>query len=74
MPEVSEPSRVDDEEAPPITKPGIKALTIAEAKKGLSLTFSVPPEAVEITIRGYILRLNMESENESIGVAQRLKG
>jgi len=30
-------------------KPG---LTIAEAKKGLALTFGVTPEAIEITIRG----------------------
>ena len=30
----------------------IGALTIAEAKKGLALTFNVPPEAIEITIRG----------------------
>jgi hypothetical protein len=28
------------------------ALTIAEAKRGLALTFGVPSEAVEITIRG----------------------
>jgi hypothetical protein len=27
-------------------------LTLAEAKKGLALTFGVPPEAIEITIRG----------------------
>jgi hypothetical protein len=27
-------------------------LSIADAKRGLALTFSVPPEAVEITIRG----------------------
>jgi hypothetical protein len=25
---------------------------MAEAKKGLSLTFNVPPESIEITIRG----------------------
>jgi hypothetical protein len=28
------------------------ALTMAEAKKGLALTFGVAPEAIEITIRG----------------------
>jgi hypothetical protein len=28
------------------------ALTIAEAKAGLSATFGVPPDAIEITIRG----------------------
>jgi hypothetical protein len=27
-------------------------LTMAEAKKGLALTFGVPPDAIEITIRG----------------------
>jgi hypothetical protein len=27
-------------------------LTMAEAKKGLALTFGVAPEAIEITIRG----------------------
>lgn len=31
---------------------GVGALTLAEAKKGLALTFGVPAEAVEITIRG----------------------
>jgi hypothetical protein len=30
----------------------VKPLTIIEAKKGLSLTFSVPPETIEIIIRG----------------------
>ena len=29
-----------------------KALTIAEAKQGLAITFGVAPEAVEITVRG----------------------
>lgn len=29
-----------------------KPLTIPEAKRGLALTFNVPPEAIEITIRG----------------------
>jgi hypothetical protein len=33
-------------------QPGAKALTIAEAKQALALTFHVPPEAIEITIRG----------------------
>ena len=32
--------------------PAVAALTMAEAKKGLALTFGVPPEAIEITIRG----------------------
>lgn len=35
-----------------LLKPAIGALTMAEAKRGLSLTFNVPPEAIEITIRG----------------------
>lgn len=30
----------------------VAPLTMAEAKKGLALTFGVPPEAIEITIRG----------------------
>jgi hypothetical protein len=29
-----------------------RALTISEAKAGLALTFGVPPEAIEVTIRG----------------------
>ena len=33
-------------------KATIGALTMAEAKKGLALTFNVPAEAIEITIRG----------------------
>jgi hypothetical protein len=31
---------------------GTRGLSIAEAKCGLSITFGVPPEAIEITIRG----------------------
>jgi len=34
------------------TTPSSLGLTLAEAKKGLALTFGVPPDAVEITIRG----------------------
>ncbi len=34
------------------SKPTAVPLTMAEAKKGLALTFNVPPEAIEITIRG----------------------
>lgn len=30
----------------------VGALTMAEAKKGLAVTFNVPPESIEITIRG----------------------
>src|ERR1035441_8025593 len=33
-------------------KTGVRPLTMAEAKMGLALTFKVPPEAIEITIRG----------------------
>jgi len=38
----------------PHTKPLARGspLTMAEAKKGLALTFGVKPEAIEITIRG----------------------
>jgi hypothetical protein len=40
------------DEAPPVDQNGAKPLTMVEAKKGLALTFNVPPEAIEITIRG----------------------
>jgi hypothetical protein len=33
-------------------KAALGPLTMADAKKGLALTFNVPPEAIEITIRG----------------------
>jgi hypothetical protein len=48
------PERTEADEAIPPQKvgDGQGSLTIAEAKKGLSLTFGVPPEAIEITIRG----------------------
>jgi hypothetical protein len=47
-----EPSEMSD--PMPHTKPlaGVSPLTMAEAKKGLALTFGVAPEAIEITIRG----------------------
>jgi hypothetical protein len=35
-----------------VTPNAVAPLTMAEAKKGLALTFGVPPEAIEITIRG----------------------
>jgi len=40
-------------ETPVAAKPKatVGPLTMAEAKKGLALTFNVPPEAIEITIR-----------------------
>ena len=42
-----------EKEAPKADSPdGATPLTIPEAKKGLALTFGVPPEAIEITIRG----------------------
>jgi hypothetical protein len=34
------------------SKATVGPLTMAEAKKGLALTFNVPPETIEITIRG----------------------
>jgi hypothetical protein len=37
---------------PPTTRTGPMPLTMAEAKKGLALTFGVTPEAIEITVRG----------------------
>ncbi|WP_127075993.1 hypothetical protein [Rhodomicrobium lacus] len=47
MPKVSEATAV-----PPVAAKASGALTIAEAKKGIALTFGVHPDAVEITIRG----------------------
>jgi len=38
--------------AAPTTRTGPMPLTMAEAKKGLALTFGVTPEAIEITVRG----------------------
>jgi hypothetical protein len=51
MPELPKPANA----LPPVKespKATVGALTMAEAKKGLALTFNVPPEAIEITIRG----------------------
>jgi hypothetical protein len=39
-------------EIAPTKKPATGALTMAEAKRGLALTFNVSAEAIEITIRG----------------------
>lgn len=36
----------------PIKGTDVAPLTMLEAKKGLALTFGVPPQAIEITIRG----------------------
>lgn len=53
LPDVAKtPERNTSKEAAPMNGAGVKALTMAEAKKGLALTFNVPPEAIEITIRG----------------------
>jgi hypothetical protein len=49
MPEPVEAPR-GETHAPKMAQAG--ALTMAQAKKGLSLTFGVAPEAIEITIRG----------------------
>jgi hypothetical protein len=51
MPEVNEKadSRASSKR---IDAAGIRPLSMAEAKKGLALTFGVAPEAIEITIRG----------------------
>jgi len=50
---VPEPANLS---APPVeapyTKNTVGTLTMAEAKKGLALTFNVAPEAIEITIHG----------------------
>lgn len=51
MPEPTETPSAEEEQVLPAGREG-EALTIAQAKKGLALTFGVPPEAVEITIRG----------------------
>jgi hypothetical protein len=40
------------EGTPPVHEAEVKALTITQAKNGLALTFNVPPEVIEITIRG----------------------
>lgn len=41
-----------DVEPPAVRQNGFRPLTLAEAKKGLALTFNVAPDAIEITIRG----------------------
>jgi hypothetical protein len=53
MPEITEtPKRDTSREVVSLNGAGGKPLTMAEAKKGLALTFNVAPEAIEITIRG----------------------
>jgi hypothetical protein len=51
MPEATEAPTPEGPVAPAAGKTN-RPLTIAEAKQGLALTFGVPTEAVEITIRG----------------------
>jgi hypothetical protein len=46
------PAPVVTSTSPVTPKSNVVPLTMAEAKKGLALTFNVPPEAIEITIRG----------------------
>lgn len=52
MPEVVGESASEPSQGRAVEKVTVKPLTMAEAKKGLALTFNVPPEAIEITIRG----------------------
>lgn len=49
MPELQEAAEHTFHPPPP---PTVAPLTMAEAKKGLALTFGVAPEAIEIIIRG----------------------
>jgi hypothetical protein len=51
MPEVSEKAQSDREKKRAESN-GVRALSMADAKKGLALTFGVAPKAIEITIRG----------------------
>jgi hypothetical protein len=51
MPEVTERAQLD-RETKRADANGIRPLSMADAKKGLALTFGVAPEAIEITIRG----------------------
>ena len=52
MPELENTSEPAGQVASLKKASGVQPLTMAEAKKGLALTFNVAPEAVEITIRG----------------------
>jgi hypothetical protein len=50
-----EPMPASPESTPEIIRPkgtNVGPLTMAEAKTGLAIAFGVPPEAIEITIRG----------------------
>jgi hypothetical protein len=50
---VQERASITEQIAPAAAKIYSKgALSLADAKRGLALTFNVPPEAIEITIRG----------------------
>jgi hypothetical protein len=46
------PSPVEPPTPGVIASTSVVPLTMAEAKKGLALTFGVAPEAIEITVRG----------------------
>jgi hypothetical protein len=52
MPQTSEMTQTTQEKSMVEERHEDGRLTIAEAKKGLSLTFGVSPDAIEITIRG----------------------
>ena len=41
-----------DDGEPPTNGAGMKGLTIAQAKEGLSIQFGVPTEGIQITISG----------------------
>jgi hypothetical protein len=46
------PAPVEPATSGVIAPTAVAPLTMADAKNGLALTFGVPPEAIEITIRG----------------------
>jgi hypothetical protein len=53
MPKTASPAAViEDAEPAPLPTGAIRPLTMSDAKKGLALTFGVPPEAIEITVHG----------------------
>lgn len=52
MPPLNEDARPEPEARADPRKEVNRGLTIAEAKRGLAVTFSVPEDAIEITIRG----------------------
>ena len=53
MPKTAPPAAViEGAEPAPLQTGAIRPLTMSDAKKGLALTFGVPPEAIEITVHG----------------------